>query len=220
MSPPLKCGIDKTTCWGGGIDKTTCRGGTISVRQSGQLEWEFNHRSIQPAWNKCMHSGSTRIVSPSLNSHKHTAQIPSLHSLVYLKIGIKWAGGGLLLVGGLWIFGLIWIPCLCCSFCCCCCCCVLAFCMRLWLQQQLLTRHWYVATIMTPAKTPIRPMISGPNSNLRCGGPPPSIMGGGDVGRWRRGILGMLNWGSLLGDLWGWGMLSCAMLTKQRLLDD
>lgn len=39
------------------------------------------------------------------------------------------------------------------------------------MKQQLLTRQWYVATMMAPAATPRRPMINGLDRKCRCASP-------------------------------------------------
>ncbi|CAL9159887.1 unnamed protein product, partial [Musa hybrid cultivar] len=41
---------------------------TSTLRQDGQLEWEWSHASTHPTWNPWPHCGSTRSSSPSSNS--------------------------------------------------------------------------------------------------------------------------------------------------------
>lgn len=60
-----------------GKHRTTRDESVASARQIGQLEWENSHMSMHETWNECMHSGKVRNSSPSSNSLKHTAHIPS-----------------------------------------------------------------------------------------------------------------------------------------------
>jgi len=48
------------------------------ARQIGQLEWLLSHKSMQEAWNECLHALSCRTSSPSANTDRHTAHSPPI----------------------------------------------------------------------------------------------------------------------------------------------
>lgn len=84
------CGPTNQT--GGGSDGSP----TTTARQMGHVECERSHMSTQSTWNRCMHAGSCRTISPTCTSPRHMTHCahpdpapasPPLPSLLYANVG-------------------------------------------------------------------------------------------------------------------------------------
>ncbi|BAS77892.1 Os02g0248400 [Oryza sativa Japonica Group] len=49
----------------------TSRGGERSHRHIGQVRCECSHMSMHSTWNRCLHDGISRTISPACSSSRH-----------------------------------------------------------------------------------------------------------------------------------------------------
>lgn len=72
VDPPSVSAIEITTSVGFRLADSEVSALTAD-RQRGQVEWEWNHMSMQPIWKEWLHLGRRRPFSFSSNSDRHTA---------------------------------------------------------------------------------------------------------------------------------------------------